>query len=111
MLVQNGERKRPDAAIQVNLAISLVGADCEPIEIEGGIRPLASVSMPVVKLFPGLIFLVLGVAFFALRIISEEERNVGFLMEQFSNRRFGFLFGIELVHISVLVQNERLLSR
>lgn len=62
------------------------------------------------KLFPGLIFLVLGVTLLALRAISEEERNVGLLMEQVPNRFFRLFFGIEFVHIFVLVQNDRVLS-
>ncbi len=62
------------------------------------------------KLFPGLVFLVLGVALSALRAISEEERNLGSLMEQFSNRFFSLILGIQLVHILIMVQNDRVLS-
>ena len=61
------------------------------------------------KLFAGLIFFVLGIALFALRAFSEEERNFGLLMEQFPDRFFSLYFGIEFVHICFL-QDDRPLS-
>ena len=63
------------------------------------------------KLFAGLILLVLGVALFALRTFSDEKWNVGLLMEQLPNRCISLFFGTDFVHISFLVQNDRVLSR
>ncbi len=40
------------------------------------------------ELFLGLIFLVLSVALFAIRPVSKEERDVGFLLEQFLHGYF-----------------------
>jgi hypothetical protein len=58
------------------------------------------------KLFLSLILLVLSVALFAIRPISEEEGNVGLLMEQFLYSYFGRFSGIEfgLVCVLVLIQ-------
>ena len=62
------------------------------------------------RLFAGLIFLVLGIALFALRTFSEEKWNVGLLMEQLPNPCISLFFGTDVVHISFLVQNDRVLS-
>ena len=55
------------------------------------------------KLFFSLIFLVLSVALFAIRTISEEERNVGLLMEQFLYSYFSRFSGIRFGPVCVLV--------
>jgi hypothetical protein len=59
------------------------------------------------KLFPGLIFLVLGVTLLAFRTISKEEGSLGLVMKQLPHRFFRLFIGIEFVHICVLVLIQR----
>ena len=55
------------------------------------------------RLFRGLILLVLSVALFAVRAISEEERNVSLRIDEFLCRHFSLFSGIELAPVCVLV--------
>jgi len=61
---------------------------------------------PRERLFLSSILLVLSVTLFAIRTVSEEEGNVGLLMEQFLYGYFSLFPGIEFgpVCVSVLIQ-------
>jgi hypothetical protein len=63
------------------------------------------------QLFLGLVLLVLSVALFAVRTISEEERNVGFLTDQFLYSNFRRFNGIRFGPGCVLVLIQLIVSR